>query len=104
MHQDTIIFMFLSNECTLSDNREIKKATYVCYPFSFFTCIIFSLRCIYSYILSNGCWLFQDKRVKQLKRELEGWREVILPLNSILLWEKNWYPGMLVGITTVFFL
>jgi hypothetical protein len=55
-------------------------------------------------MLSNGDWLFQDKRVKQLKRELEGWREVILPLNSVLLWEKNWYPGMLVGITTVFFL
>ncbi|PSN55364.1 hypothetical protein C0J52_01811 [Blattella germanica] len=48
--------------------------------------------------------LFQDKRVKQLKRELEGWREVILPLNSILMWDKNWYPGMLVGVTTTFFL
>jgi hypothetical protein len=46
----------------------------------------------------------QDKRVKQLKRELEGWREVILPLNSVLLWEKSWYPGLLVGITTTFFL
>ncbi|KAJ9598592.1 hypothetical protein L9F63_010721 [Diploptera punctata] len=46
----------------------------------------------------------QDKRVKQLKRELEGWREVILPLNSVLMWEKNWYPGMLVGVTTAFFL
>ncbi|GLH00177.1 Acyl carrier protein, mitochondrial [Gryllus bimaculatus] len=46
----------------------------------------------------------QEKRVKQLKRELEGWREVIIPVNSILLWEKNWYPGMLVGLTTTVFL
>lgn len=46
----------------------------------------------------------QDKRVKQLKRELEGWREVILPLNSVLLWDKNWYPGMLTGVTTTLFL
>lgn len=45
----------------------------------------------------------QEKRVKQLKRELEGWREVIIPLNSVLLWEKNWYPGMLVGLSTVVF-
>lgn len=46
----------------------------------------------------------QEKRVKQLKRELEGWREVIIPVNSILLWEKNWYPGMLVGLTSSVFL
>lgn len=52
----------------------------------------------------NGYILFQDKRVKQLKRELEGWREVILTLNSVLLWERNWYPGMLIGVTTTFFL
>nr|CAD7604665.1 unnamed protein product [Timema genevievae] len=45
-----------------------------------------------------------DKRVKELKRELEGWREVILPLNSVLLWEKNFYPGLLAGVTTAFFL
>ncbi|CAG2064099.1 unnamed protein product, partial [Timema podura] len=45
-----------------------------------------------------------DKRVKELKRELEGWREVILPLNSVLLWENNFYPGLLAGVTTAFFL
>nr|CAD7409249.1 unnamed protein product [Timema poppensis] len=46
----------------------------------------------------------QDKRVKELKRELEGWREVILPLNSVILWENNLYPGLLAGVTTAFFL
>jgi hypothetical protein len=54
--------------------------------------------------ICNGDQLFQDKRVKELKRALEGWREVILPLNSLLLWKKNWYPGMLAGMTTILFL
>jgi hypothetical protein len=59
---------------------------------------------MYGTYICNEDLLFQDKRVKQLKRALEGWREVILPLNSVLLWERNWYPGMLVGMTTTFFL
>ncbi|KZC07567.1 ADP-ribosylation factor-like protein 6-interacting protein 1 [Dufourea novaeangliae] len=43
--------------------------------------------------------------MKQLKRQMECWREVILPLNSILLWERSWYPGLILGITsTIFFL
>lgn len=43
--------------------------------------------------------------MKQLKRSMECWREVILPLNSILLWEKSWYPGLIFGVTsTIFFL
>lgn len=35
---------------------------------------------------------------------MEGWREVILPLNSILLWEKNSYLGCIIGATTLAFL
>lgn len=47
----------------------------------------------------------REKHMKQLKRRMECWREVILPLNSILLWERSWYPGLIVGITsTIFFL
>ena len=42
--------------------------------------------------------------MKQLKRRMECWREVILPLNSILLWERSWYPGLILGITTTIFL
>ena len=42
--------------------------------------------------------------MKQLKRRMECWREVILPLNSILLWERSWYPGLILGITTIIFL
>lgn len=46
----------------------------------------------------------KEKTVKKLKRELEGWREVILQINSVLLWDKNWYPGLLAGITSSLFL
>lgn len=48
--------------------------------------------------------LLKDKNIKKLKRELEGWREIILHANSVLLWEKNWHPGLIAGISTVFFL
>ncbi|XP_029031910.1 ADP-ribosylation factor-like protein 6-interacting protein 1 isoform X2 [Osmia bicornis bicornis] len=41
--------------------------------------------------------------MKQLKRRMECWRELILPLNSILLWERSWYPGLILGITTTIF-
>lgn len=41
--------------------------------------------------------------MKQLKRRMECWREVILPLNSILLWERSWYPGLILGATSIIF-
>ncbi|XP_046736603.1 ADP-ribosylation factor-like protein 6-interacting protein 1 [Diprion similis] len=46
----------------------------------------------------------KDKQMKQLKRCMECWREVILPLNSILLWEQSWHPGLILGLTTSIFL
>ncbi|XP_066998049.2 ADP-ribosylation factor-like protein 6-interacting protein 1 isoform X2 [Anabrus simplex] len=50
----------------------------------------------------------QEKRrrdlAKEIKRDLEGWREVILPLHSVLLWERKWYPWMLISLTTCGFL
>ncbi|XP_063221024.1 ADP-ribosylation factor-like protein 6-interacting protein 1 [Bacillus rossius redtenbacheri] len=45
----------------------------------------------------------QEKRVKELKRELECWREEVLALNSVLAWEKHWYPWLLIGISTTLF-
>lgn len=42
--------------------------------------------------------------IKHLKRKLEGWREILLPINSVLLWEKPFYPGILAGATTLLFL
>ncbi|XP_014483157.1 PREDICTED: ADP-ribosylation factor-like protein 6-interacting protein 1 [Dinoponera quadriceps] len=45
----------------------------------------------------------QEKHMKQLKRRMECWREVILPLYSVLLWERRWYPGLILGsVTTIF--
>lgn len=41
--------------------------------------------------------------VKQLKRDLEGYRELILPLNKVLEWEQNHYPAILVAVITVVF-
>jgi len=41
--------------------------------------------------------------VNQLKRDLEGYRELILPLNKVLEWEQNHYPAILVGIITLIF-
>ncbi|KAF4524560.1 hypothetical protein B566_EDAN002835 [Ephemera danica] len=46
----------------------------------------------------------QEKRVKQLKRSLEGWREVVLPLHSLLTWKEKWYPGVIFGFITMIFL
>ncbi|XP_011870536.1 PREDICTED: ADP-ribosylation factor-like protein 6-interacting protein 1 [Vollenhovia emeryi] len=45
----------------------------------------------------------KEKHMKQLKRKMECWREIILPLNSILLWERSWHPGLIVGLVTVIF-
>ncbi|XP_076675767.1 ADP-ribosylation factor-like 6 interacting protein 1 [Andrena cerasifolii] len=55
--------------------------------------------------MTDSTTVEREKHMKQLKRSMECWREVILPLNSILLWEKSWYPGLIFGVTsTIFFL
>ncbi|XP_050688446.1 ADP-ribosylation factor-like protein 6-interacting protein 1 [Eriocheir sinensis] len=46
----------------------------------------------------------QERRVKTLRRELEGWREVLCALNSVLIWEKHFYPAISVSAVTSFFL
>ncbi|XP_011308910.1 ADP-ribosylation factor-like protein 6-interacting protein 1 [Fopius arisanus] len=46
----------------------------------------------------------KEKCMKQLKRRMEAWREVVLPINSVMLWEKTWYPGLILGVTTTLFL
>ncbi|XP_076289847.1 ADP-ribosylation factor-like 6 interacting protein 1 [Lasioglossum baleicum] len=55
--------------------------------------------------MTDSATIEREQHMKQLKRRMECWREVILPLNSILLWERSWYPGLIFGITsTIFFL
>ncbi|XP_025082921.1 ADP-ribosylation factor-like protein 6-interacting protein 1 isoform X1 [Pomacea canaliculata] len=41
--------------------------------------------------------------LSELKKDLEGWREALLPLNGLLTWEKPYHPGILVGVTTFIF-
>lgn len=47
----------------------------------------------------------QVDQAKKLRLKLEGWREVVLPLHSVLLWNQPYYPGCIFGaVTTVFVL
>lgn len=39
-----------------------------------------------------------------MKHDLEGCRELILHLNSVLKWEKKFFPGLIFGFTTILFL
>jgi di/tricarboxylate transporter len=39
----------------------------------------------------------------RLKKDLEGYRELILPLNKVLEWEQNHYPAILVAAITFLF-
>ncbi|XP_015904676.1 ADP-ribosylation factor-like protein 6-interacting protein 1 [Parasteatoda tepidariorum] len=45
-----------------------------------------------------------DQLVKLCKRRLENWREVLIHLHSLLVWEKPFYPGITAGTVTVVFL
>ncbi|XP_048757650.1 ADP-ribosylation factor-like protein 6-interacting protein 1 isoform X2 [Ostrea edulis] len=45
----------------------------------------------------------QAIRLQQMKRDLEGWREVLLPLNGLLHWEKPYYPAIIVGVNSFIF-
>ncbi|KAK5645339.1 hypothetical protein RI129_006639 [Pyrocoelia pectoralis] len=45
----------------------------------------------------------QEVSTLKLKNSFESWREVIVLVHSILLWEKNWYPSAIVGGTSFVF-
>jgi len=45
----------------------------------------------------------QGFELSSLKKDLEAYREFILPLNKVLEWEQNHYPGILVGSITFLF-
>lgn len=53
--------------------------------------------------------IFQEQntgiRLETMKRDLEGWREVLLPLNGLINWDKPYHPAIIVGLNTfIFFL
>ncbi|KAI0218220.1 ADP-ribosylation factor-like protein 6-interacting protein 1 [Lamellibrachia satsuma] len=45
----------------------------------------------------------ESSRLNGLKRDLEHYREILLPLNKVLEWEKPQYPAILIGIITLVF-
>jgi len=38
-----------------------------------------------------------------IKKDLEGWREVLIPLSSFLKWDKPYYPAVMIGLVTFLF-
>ncbi|CAL8271464.1 unnamed protein product [Lota lota] len=40
----------------------------------------------------------------QLEEQLQGWGEVILAGDQVVRWEKPWFPGALIGATTLIFM
>lgn len=38
-----------------------------------------------------------------MKHDLESFRELILIIRSVLIWEKNFYPGIIFGVISTFF-
>ncbi|XP_048860510.1 ADP-ribosylation factor-like protein 6-interacting protein 1 [Brienomyrus brachyistius] len=44
------------------------------------------------------------QETSQLEEQLQGWGEVILASDRVLRWEKPWFPGALVAVSTVIFL
>ncbi|XP_050391321.1 ADP-ribosylation factor-like protein 6-interacting protein 1 [Patella vulgata] len=45
----------------------------------------------------------ESNELSELKKDLEGWKEALIPLNSLLEWEKPYHPGIIVGTTTFLF-
>ena len=43
-------------------------------------------------------------RLSKIKTGLEGWREVVIRLDSVLGWELDWYPAVTGGMLTATFL
>ena len=69
-------------------------------------CVLYSRFYTYSCQRMNENFVFfqsPSNNLQQMKRDLEGWREVLLPLNGLLHWEKPYYPAIIVGVNTFIF-
>jgi len=50
------------------------------------------------------CDVLQDpEELARLKKDLEGYREVMLPINKVIEWEQSYYPAVLVAAITLIF-
>ncbi|KAJ8975279.1 hypothetical protein NQ317_013679 [Molorchus minor] len=43
-------------------------------------------------------------QIRKLKLSMETWRDIILRMNGVLLWEKQWHPTAIIGGCTVLFM
>lgn len=59
---------------------------------------MFKLFKIFIYFMS------QEKISKGLKAHLNEWKEIIVLLNAIIAWEKNWYPAITIACITSLYL
>lgn len=42
--------------------------------------------------------------INKIKHDLEQWREIILHIDSVLKWEKKFYPAIIFGVNSILFL
>jgi len=49
------------------------------------------------------CVLQDPAQLEKLKKDLEAYREVMLPINKVIEWEQTYYPVILVAAITVIF-
>ena len=45
-----------------------------------------------------------ESRTQRLKNSLYDWKEVVLQTNSLLSWDQEWYPGVIAGVVSFFYL
>ncbi|XP_076330600.1 ADP-ribosylation factor-like protein 6-interacting protein 1 [Tachypleus tridentatus] len=53
---------------------------------------------------TEDCLTSGDDQVKDIKRRLESWREVLVPLHSFLVWKQYYFPAVLAGVVTLIFI
>jgi len=46
----------------------------------------------------------QQNKASGLKHALSEWREVVLPASSVINMDLEWYPGVIIGLVSTFFL
>lgn len=44
-----------------------------------------------------------EPQIRSLRDSLDDWKEILLPIKSVILWDKNWHPAAIIGVSTIFF-
>jgi hypothetical protein len=53
--------------------------------------------------VGSPTWEGGSVELGKLKKDLEAYRELFLPVNKVLEWEQNYYPAIIVGVITLVF-